>query len=400
MNYRSQTFKHLSFIALAIVLLTSCYEQETEARSKSLKSSIDTRFSNDTFLDDKGRLWEKTRTVEYINFDGAPPHSTKNGIISEPSPKEMKLDEIAETYRPITEFNGVEYRLSDDDTLELAKKIQESIIQFDGKELVGLSDKEEKNLAPLKQPIIIGSSDGRVNINNIADLNPQSKIAGRGISGPGCTAFKLINNYTAITAAHCVYNRDSGNWYTRQDWWFGAGATHNPGGTSRLPLPKGCYDRTIPSGWISSGGTENDYAIIRFKTSQSGGPWCPHADYNTGWLGYSSPGDGIDFDVKVEGYPVRGDEDSPSGRWAYPTLWHHHRGLAAWTVTLLYPTRIFHYIDTSPGQSGAPIHDTSIDRVRGIHTGYTWVFPLGFRNEGRRLSPDIITWFRDNAGSL
>lgn len=401
MILRSQIFRHLLFITLAIVLFPACGEQEPEDSSGTRKSSIEKKLSNDNYLDNKGRLWEKTRDVEYIKYDGVPPPPTENENVSEPSPISMSLDKIAEMYRPVTEFNGIEYRLSNDDTLELAKEIHEAIIQFEGKELIGLPLKEEKekiDLAPLKQPMIIGNTDSRSNINAYADDSPQSTIAGRDTSGPYCTAFKMLNAVTAITAAHCVYDRDSGSWYTRQDWWFGAGAKHNSGGASRSPLPASCYSRTIPAGWISSGGIENDYAIIRFR-EKNGGPWCPWNDFSTGALGYIMSQDAMDFDVRVQGYPAPYQNNSPAGSWTYPTLWHHRLSSGGWIPRLVYPKRVFHHADTSGGQSGAPIQDAGINRVRGIHSGSTWIFPTGYRNQGRRLSADVITWFMQNAGS-
>lgn len=385
--------------SLFVLFSAGCSEHENGERAVVQQAFSGERFSGESFVDAQGWTWEKSRAVEYLEFNGVPPRPREDGT-PERGVLDMSLEELTEIYRPVTEFGGFEYRLSDKDAIALAHEIREFVSQFEGEDLVGGDGGDGyDDVSSVRQSMVIGSDD-RVNVNLIAENAPQNRIAGTRFLGPYCTAFKMINQYTAITAAHCVYDRSNKQWYERQDWWFGAGATNNPGGAKRNPLPPGCYQRTVPGGWIDFGGVANDYAIIRFSTAGNDGPWCPLSDYNSGWLGYRSTGGGVEFDVRVQGYPAPPPaQDAPSSSWAYPTLWRHERAGGGWTNSVTYPTRVFYDVDTSGGQSGSPVRDTSLNQIRGIHSGYTWLAPDGFRNEGRRITSDLVLWFQNNAGS-
>ncbi len=163
-------------------------------------------------------------------------------------------------------------------------------------------------------------SDNRTSIDHLKGQYPWNNH-GQMYGAGTCTAFKMVNHYTAVTAAHCVHNGSS--FKSRHHITFGD-----------LPsLGWACYIRAVPACW--DGDTAScDYAVIALRGRN--GANCAPSTYNVGYLGWSPVGSWVE-DIKafVSGYP---SEDLKAG-WAYPVLVYHYRsdGYAIGT----YPDRVF-----------------------------------------------------------
>jgi len=212
--------------------------------------------------------------------------------------------------------------------------------------------------------------DNRIVINYLADNQPYRRIARTSGGGFCCSAFKVYNHHTAMTAAHCVY--DSGGWKTRHQLWFGSGQ-NRPARFPWLagqgtPLPAvgtGCYARVVPGCWASStSGTACDFAIYVLRGRY--GAYCSFSDYNVGYYGYRSmTGSGISG--YVAGYPVT------NGNCQYGDLCYRYKS-NGWRSG----TSQKYYIDTDGCQSGSPYaNNANGGQMYGVHKGmpsssYNW----------------------------
>jgi len=335
--------------------------------------------------DPDGKIWIRGAKIEYSNTEPVQP----KGLKPEADVSKMTLAEATEYFRPRMAQGGYEYTLRYEDAQEMAAtilaertnpthlgeagQVPEGVAVADGN-----LDREAKT--------VLGTDD-RININYAANTYPYNNHAQMLGGGHTCTAFKMVNNYTAVTAAHCVH---SGSSFIspRKDLTFQAGSS-----TPKATLPGGCYAMTVPGCWDGDS-VSCDYAVIRLR---GGGPWCNFNDYNVGYLGYNTVSSCVtDIKAFLSGYPS--DAPLPAG-WVYPSLAYHYRS-DGWTSCVTYPDRVWYNNDSTGGQSGTALVSYWSDgswRVRGIHHGGdTGVFSNS--NQGRRMTSDLYSWLSGNAG--
>ena len=375
----NKTVVRAALICVGLASIVGCSEAEQPIEAESQKQQL----GSDTFVDEYGWTWHKIATLDsyYDDLDGEEPSEEEAQAM--PTIGEMTIEEIAYEYRPIMEFNYDVYELSEEDAYEMATQMKEAYeagispapadFPLQGEAL------SESGEATASQEMVLGSDDRST---PQSDTWPEMMNAGTDDDGGRCTAFKMINHHTAITAAHCVYTPDVG-WETREDWWFSADDAFTE------PLDPGCYSRVVPGGWTRRNHVKFDFAILRFHGN---GEWCNFADYNTGFYGYA----GVDDEDthQVSGYPA----SALGGTYPEYALDRDE----AWT-NWAYPNRVLHRIDTTGGQSGAAIlrgdngWDDYVHAV-GIHKGSTYT-PFSRKNHGKRFDGGLISWFRSWSGS-
>lgn len=308
----------------------------------------------------------------------------------------LTVEELADKLRPIMlGVDDKEYTVTANESIKLAIAVKNGIAR------------EEQLSAPSEDPT--GPSNPNPFVQDQVSTNNTGVFNGESRNGLGaydyiapwrmvaallnsCTAFKMVNHYTAITAAHCVYG--SSGW-KRSSIKFAAGSTYYNA------LPSTCYAITVPNGWVTDvGDDEYDYAVIRLREGGTTGAWCNYADYNTGYFGYqgvSSCSSGIA--AAMAGYPSKsGPGLPPPGSWTYPNLFWDYRE-DGWTSCITYPNHVWYYNDNSGGQSGGPYFswiDNTI-RVRAVNMAiFNGLFSDS--NGGRRIDSQTVNFFTAYAG--
>lgn len=139
----------------------------------------------------------------------------------------------------------------------------------------------------------------------------------------GCT-MTLIGPSTAISAAHCFWDRARGTWTPQKSWTFGVSNWRHRtiyGSTivstnQASPTYTGCYWVSIPAGYAASAPEDfsYDYAVVEFSNSQ--GPTCNLAPGNQlGWYGWWNA---TTSQIVNNGYRVTGYSGTiPAGSSAY-----------------------------------------------------------------------------------
>jgi glutamyl endopeptidase len=249
----------------------------------------------------------------------------------------------------------------------------------------------DSDTVTIRSAQILGGSDDRVNLNAVASLQPYVKTAGMyyspiSQSNAWCTCFKLINEHTCITAAHCLYNPGVG-------WFPGFNIRFGLGGPSAKPELGLCWKESVPGEWASSGDDSYDYGVIilhgRFGAN------CNTPDYSVGWHSWTEPphSNGIPlpqyayFSATTYGYPQFPKSPSPYPTLSYSTANNNYTFSGNWYIYL------FHYMDTTGGQSGSPVFNSS-GAVIGIHKG----FPDTSVNYASSLTSSRVSYFQSVAG--
>lgn len=161
----------------------------------------------------------------------------------------------------------------------------------------------------------------------------------------------LVSGNTVLTAAHNLYDTKLKSWATT--------VIFQPGMTN-YTAPKAITSKKLYAMVGYTANNDSNYDIGLVKLSASVG--------NTGFLTYKSPTANVSYDAMISGYPG----DKPGSQW-------YHTGKAmVGTQKIVYP------IDTTPGQSGAPILNGKT--VIGVHTLGSGV------NEGVRITPTFYNW--------
>jgi glutamyl endopeptidase len=194
-----------------------------------------------------------------------------------------------------------------------------------------LDTKNKFPASPQSTESIIGP-DNRTQILDTT-VYPNSAIAQLQMTFPGgalqCTGWFIDANRLATTA-HCVYVAGYGGFFTSANVIPGRN-----GGSAPFGSYAAIYG-TVPSRWVDTQNPKYDYAVIELAED---------AGDTVGWFGYGWNSDNTFFDgrkVSVRGYPG----DKP-----YGTLWTE-----AGKIKVVKRTRFFYDIDTTAGESGAPLY--------------------------------------------
>lgn len=351
------------------------------------------------FVDELGRRWVRTGAVTFapdetdVHDHGEHDHETLATSPDDLDFGSMSLGELAAALRPYHQYGSYEYTLADDDALELARSVMEAMSSEEpvfspgslgiGQGLIdGAADAppvEPPDYEEYKSKVVNGES--RINYHPARGLYPHRTVAQMFGAG-SCTAFKMINHHTAVTAAHCVHTGSA--WRARKNMRFG----------DKSATGSTCYGMTVPGCFIS-GSPSCDYAVIRLRDNAQG-YGCNLSAYDVGYLGHQSP-PSSNISAYLWGYP---SDNMPSG-WTYPTLSLEHR--TDGYISIWYPDRVFYHHDSTGGMSGGPYagyHGSSEDyRVYAVNKGgFQW--PLGgYEHYGPRVRPDMISFLQQNAGN-
>ena len=341
------------------------------------------------FTDAAGR-W--VRTGEARGYDAQPETAARADTSEAPEldVADMTIEKIAERFRPVMDFQGYEYVLDDASTRELAEKMQRQARTVSEMSMPATGpngevfDESAADTAARDPHVVIGT-DSRTPISSYAATEPYiyNAVMYRGLDSdiyPEGTGLKLLNNYTMVTAAHVVHNGNG--WFPVNDIEFAAGSTG-----ARGRIPGWCYGTTVPGCWRGERAETCDVAIIRLRVGSSADP-CDKQKYGVGAFGYwatSSWYGTLSSWVSIWGYPNHHSNGHPGGSWDYPTMFYAHSYQGSYFGGL-----IFHYTDTSAGQSGAAITHPSHSTAVGIHKGapsdtssYNW---------GVLFTPSLISW--------
>src|SRR5260370_31709779 len=150
-------------------------------------------------VDSGGQVWNKVGPIKYSTAKIQMPRTPSTGNPN----ANLPLEEFAARIRPKMDSNGVEYSLSWADTLALAAVMRKppeigqapgggpnggpAPVNSSGLEgrTTGISGTDDRSQ-------VFSSSYPWNNVGNYVE--PNNSI---------CTVFKLINNFTAVTARHC-----------------------------------------------------------------------------------------------------------------------------------------------------------------------------------------------------
>lgn len=151
------------------------------------------------------------------------------------------------------------------------------------------------------------------------------------------TAF-IFNKNVALTAGHCVYDKERGGWAKGITIWPGKRGEYNPFGTAKATRLH------TATGYIENGIFALDWGVIELDKEIGN---------TTGWFGltYKEGSVAGEF-VSIAGYP------------ASDTYFQYK---ASGTIESCSDDFMAYQIDTSGGQSGSPIYMNNT-QVIGIHT--------------------------------
>jgi V8-like Glu-specific endopeptidase len=384
----SSYLRTVTFAPIVLASLSGCaanddiVETETQA-VEGVWGATRTSGPRAEYIDSDGRRWKQIGKVQ--RFDDSPP-VPPSGKNADPDIHKMSEAELIEHFRPRSEFGGYEYVLSDEDARDLALAMRDAAKYVaergaPGEPPLGASPSDIAGPPDNRNYNQVFGADNRTNINGSASTYPYNNT-GREIDW--CSVFKMVNHYTAVTAAHCVHSGSS--WKTRKELVFQSPLAPKPN------VPSECYGRVVPGCW--DGDTPScDYAVFYLRGRN--GAWCPDNTHNVGYLGYNTVSSCVsDIKAHLSGYPL-----PPPFGWSYPALVYHYRE-DGWTSCGTYPDRVWYYNDATGGQSGAPLVSYWSDgswRVRAIHSGgFSGLFDDS--NQGRRMTSDLYDWLVSNSG--
>jgi V8-like Glu-specific endopeptidase len=350
----------------------------------------------DVFKDHAGRAWVKTRKVTYSTAKVLPPshgHADEN-VDSDAIIANSPVEEVARKLASVMEFGGFEYALSASDALKEAKEIQAAVqesIRSGKPPAAGSSHKNPNDREARPGNKIIIGSDNRTNGNSFAEQVPTSGWVAA--LWQSCTGFKMLNDFTMVTAAHCVYDTVNNAWLPRTEIQLGAGSNNGGTGHALGKLTSGCYTRHVTQGWIDRADPYNeefDYAVFKLRGDTA---TCVQANFTNGFFGYQGSTNGDSgLNTRLEGYP---GGTLPTG-WTYPTLGYQYCSGCGSAPSTSYVLRYTN--DATPGQSGAPVYiwwaAGSDYRVKAIHHGTDSTT----YNTGARITSTMINWMITKQG--
>ena len=351
-----------------------------------------------SFVDSGGRTWRQTQKVTYSTREPIEPKDERAAAPdSELDVANASTETVKAQLYSLMEFGGYEYVLSEADATKGAKALQAAVRNAPGIPSAPSSRPSRSSRNPGNK-LIIGADD-RENFNFFAATWPEVLIANLADNNvSNCTAFKMLNEFTMVTAAHCIYDTVSNDWYPPHTIQLGAGAntTASGGQGGALPkIPKDCYLRFVPQGWknarSNTASEQYDYAILRLRGN---GAWCDEASYSVGWFGYQGSTNGeSNLSLALTGYP----NPVPAGvQW--PTLMYHFCAACAWAPSTSYSLRYTN--DATSGQSGSPVYiywwPDDDYRARAVHSGGS---TSGTYNVGPRVTWTMINWMMTEQGS-
>lgn len=384
---------------VALAVASGCVGSEAE---ENATQETQLALANEKVIVDRnGRKWKNNGKVAYtdMRYEDLEREVSATARLDAPglslaNLEELSDDEAVQLMQPRMEFGNTEFLMEEEDVRGLVRILREAKNARKARTARGVSTGEDgasmeddavgDGVNGVSQGLII-SGDQRANNNYRANQYPYSLVGlGHLKASPGvpeerwCTCFKMLNDYTCITAGHCHWL--NGSWQKRRPITFQAGSS-----SPRTELPAGCYNRTT---WYSGGDDHSyDIAVLQLRGN---GAWCPTSGYTGGWFGWNEPVSG-NMDTWTAGYPA-----TPPFGWSYPTQTHQSSALTSVAEVGWY---LAYTHDTTGGQSGAPVVTTWSSggyRVRGSHWGAPYA--SANRNHGIAMWSEIVNLLKGEAG--
>ena len=198
--------------------------------------------------------------------------------------------------------------------------------------------------------------------------------------GTGC----LVSPYMVLTCAHNVYNQDYSDFVTNVTIAPGQKQSYEGGSVTRPYGTREGVDFQTNSSYISGGSWEHDYGAVFFSS--------PFSGINT-FMPLEWSGPSVGETVYLAGYPREVKLGTPDAEANSQGLWRDSDPVHTYTTSKI----LCYTIDTSEGQSGAPVlkKDYVMDpgRIIAIHA-----YGNSTANGGPRLRLDnqslITQWMQ------
>lgn len=268
-----------------------------------------------------------------------------------PLPAEgMNRDELARAFQSVSLVDGEVYRSAAPNYVlaDAVLDLRDEAPSIDGdKDALAAEGSPEFGVV---QKHLVDNTDSRFRVTTTQD-NYWRRIAFYGGQFT-CTAF-MIGPRTALTAAHCVWDRGTNT-------WVHGGTVVNPGNDYNNAGPwsqvwnEGDYYPTIAQAWIDVGGVEWDLAILNFNNDVGNA---------TGWWGIDTAPSLDGAWIGNGGYP----SGPPNGLWGSMYASWELNATSAPRVSLSSDIVLFAN-DTTGGHSGGPVFNWNTDRVFGVVT--------------------------------
>ncbi len=186
-------------------------------------------------------------------------------------------------------------------------------------------DPAKVNARAARDPYSVIGTDQRTPVDNTANY-PFRAIGQIGIDGGTCTG-TLINKQMVLTAGHCVYDIETGQWYANVTFWPGRSGEYAPFGG----VPFSLLLTTV--GWTDFGENESDWGIILLQEPVGN---------EVGWFGYGYEDPMPLYGINLVGYP--GDKPDSTMWQAYCEIQSVGRG------------ELHYACDSAPGMSGSSLY--------------------------------------------
>lgn len=346
------------------------------------------------FVDSKGNRWIRQRVL--TEFAPEPEHGAEDVSVVEQDRRGWTDEQLAEYFRPLLITNGAQYIL-DAPPVDIIRRIHQG-------EFYGGRDPLEPSAGAggLSPQNVIGTDDR----SSVLGTPPgglssrQMYMSGSSINANNNTSHcsgSLIGPNTAISSAHCFFNHSAfpKDFYPTRHWAFGIATRNNGGGNqqwSAFGNYVGCYSMWVPSGFVTANTINDDFAVIEFGCSLNPG-------VAVGAHGSWTASDTQIYNatsLQISGYPDVLGGSGVAANVRVPSLLTHSTGQYWAYVDSGNSTRIVHSVDTTGGQSGAPllqnIFGGSGMYVTGVHKGlYTLYPPL---NHARRFDSTVYAFLK------
>ncbi|MGN1444751.1 MAG: trypsin-like serine peptidase [Eubacteriales bacterium] len=228
---------------------------------------------------------------------------------------------------------------------------------------------DESSTSSSSTPRSVIGNDDRSLVTNVS-ASPYKKIVFLRSTFPDGTVVRgtgaILGYDLVLTAAHVLYRETYGGQATSVRVYFEVDGIRPPETADATS-----FYIYVPPEYIN-GETENDWGF--FRTSSNIGS-------QKGWFGFSYSTT-FDDPLSITGYP----DTAPNGSYSYHM--YTHSGYV--TVSSSNSIVLTYTIDTSAGQSGAPIYDSD-QFVWGVHYAGT---NNGSYNKGRRIDGPMFEKLR------
>jgi glutamyl endopeptidase len=219
----------------------------------------------------------------------------------------------------------------------------------------------------LVTPYIIIGDDDRTKVVNTVE-KPYSAISFLFSLDSMCTG-TLIDEDKVLTAAHCVYNKDTKKYFRDNSVYPGV---HN----DEFPFESSdSIEYFVPKQYIQSGNPRFDYAIIKLE-------------YPIGkdieLLKLKQVKKAVETSIRIVGYPE--DKLVETG-----VVSQYEMQGKVWSED---PFTLYYDLDTTAGQSGAPILNEN-NEIIGIHIGN---YRTNGLNGGVKVTKEMETFIKEALG--